>query len=288
MNGYSPPAVWCLCINMKQSFNDPHPDILYKYRDWNNLNHKRIITDLKIFFPSCKKLNDPFDCKIPIFVRNIRGKKQEIKTVISKHVQKDYSYLTRKQRREKEREIYKEKNFSNYLLQEKLQYDIIDRKFGIFSLSADPKNQKLWSLYANSHKGICIGFDIEIIFKLEDIKNKLKKAANLFQIKKVNYIAEFPKWELPNQDNLLEQIITKSTDWEYEQEYRLIALDKPNWIYKIPKNAIREIIFGLKTLKKTRTEIMKEINKNNINIKFYEIIQKPDNFELSCKEINED
>ncbi len=270
---------------MKQSFNDPHPKILYKYRDWNNPYHKKIITDLEIFFPSCKNLNDPFDCKIPIYVRNIGKNKKQIKALIHNYVQKNYPYFTRQQRREKEKQIYKEKNFSNYSLQKELQYDIINRKFGIFSLSSNLGDPKLWSLYANSHKGFCIGFDIEIIFKLENNKAYFNKIEHLFQLKKVNYVSEFPIWEQVNEDRSLDQIITKSTDWEHEQEYRLIALDKPNWIYKIPKKTISEIIFGLKTLKETRTEIMKEINKNNISIKFYEIIQKPNSFELSCKAI---
>ena len=271
---------------MKQSFNDPHPTILYKYRDWKNPNHKKIITDLEIFFPSCQNLNEPFDCRIPISVRNIGKNKQKIKDGIHKYIQKDYPNLTRKQRREKEKQIYKEKNFSNYPLQEKLQYDIIDRRFGIFSLSANPRDNKLWIDYANSHRGICIGFDIDIIIKYELIKMELNKDATLLQLKKVNYVTEFPQWEEVTQDILLEQIITKSIELKSEQEFRLITLGKPNHCFKIPRKAIKELIFGLKTLEKTKEEIIQEIKKNRLNVKLYDIVQVPNTFHLELKSTN--
>jgi len=42
------------------------PRILYKYRDWKNEKHKRLITEQEIYFPSPLDFNDPFDSRIPI------------------------------------------------------------------------------------------------------------------------------------------------------------------------------------------------------------------------------
>jgi len=42
------------------------PKYLYKFRSFRHENHKRMLTDNEVFFPSPDKLNDPFDCRVPI------------------------------------------------------------------------------------------------------------------------------------------------------------------------------------------------------------------------------
>jgi len=37
------------------------PSILYKYRDWNNEYHKKIITDYELYMPLSHQLNDIYD-----------------------------------------------------------------------------------------------------------------------------------------------------------------------------------------------------------------------------------
>ena len=41
------------------------PNILYKYRDWDDENHKRLLVDNEVYFATPKQFNDPFDCAIP-------------------------------------------------------------------------------------------------------------------------------------------------------------------------------------------------------------------------------
>lgn len=43
-----------------------YPDIIYKYRYWDDDFHKRLLTDNKIFFASPILFNDPFDCTVPV------------------------------------------------------------------------------------------------------------------------------------------------------------------------------------------------------------------------------
>ena len=43
-----------------------YPKVLYKYRDWRNGFHKKILSHNEVFFASPSSLNDPFDCKTPI------------------------------------------------------------------------------------------------------------------------------------------------------------------------------------------------------------------------------
>ena len=42
------------------------PPVVYKYRNWNDQNHKTIITQKEVFFASPSSFDDPHDCRIPI------------------------------------------------------------------------------------------------------------------------------------------------------------------------------------------------------------------------------
>jgi len=41
-----------------------HGEILYKYRDWENINYRKTISNNEIYFASGNEFNDPFDCAI--------------------------------------------------------------------------------------------------------------------------------------------------------------------------------------------------------------------------------
>ena len=102
-----------------------------------------------------------------------------------------------------------------------------------------PCNELLWAHYANSHKGFCIEYDLDILLKNHssqfDIKNQIH----------VVYKNERP--EVSESDSLFDVqskvFGTKSLAWEYENEVRLVFLtegEKP-----IPPEAITAIYFGL-------------------------------------------
>src|ERR1043166_3031890 len=52
-----------LTTEVDTNFDLHFPAILYKYRDWSNDFHKRLITHNELFLPSPLKFNDPFDCQ---------------------------------------------------------------------------------------------------------------------------------------------------------------------------------------------------------------------------------
>ena len=42
-----------------------HPSILYKYRNWSNPLHQKILKENKIFLASPRDFEDIYDCNIP-------------------------------------------------------------------------------------------------------------------------------------------------------------------------------------------------------------------------------
>jgi hypothetical protein len=109
--------------------------------------------------------------------------------------------------------------------------------FGVVCYSSFYDRKLLWSHYADSHRGMCLVFDIP--------KEFIQKG-----FVKVDYghetpFAHFNVDEADNWSSLLKIVRTKSIDWEYEEEYRQV-FTKKNVHENYPGKLI-EIIFGCQT-----------------------------------------
>lgn len=121
----------------------------------------------------------------------------------------------------------------------------------ICSLTANRSNLLLWAHYAGSHGGICIEFDATIWpFPLAY---------------KVKYQTDYPEivYPIPRDRNALRPLLTKSSDWSYEREYR--SLINPEHPPPFPNNgtsallenrAITAIYFGARVRKDHRDRIV--------------------------------
>lgn len=95
--------------------------------------------------------------------------------------------------------------------------DEFDRTKGILCFSRNWKNPVLWSHYADKHRGICLGFDLDD-FYVQEVKyrdNRLDPDAT----KNVKYagISAY----------VLDLLRTKYSHWQYEEEIRaLFGLDE--------------------------------------------------------------
>ena len=85
--------------------------------------------------------------------------------------------------------------------------DQMAARFGVLCFSKHWHNPVLWSHYADRHRGICLGFDVD------------SRGA-----KAVAYQSERPQLRIPpSQVNADQLLYTKFLDWHYEEEWR-------NWI----------------------------------------------------------
>lgn len=130
---------------------------------------------------------------------------------------------------------------------------------GIFSLSKSPTIIPMWASYTKDHAGICIEYD------LEDLISKNK---GLYQYFDVVYSDTPPDIGLEDIDGntAIQKIIgTKSLHWKYEQEFRVICDNKGKNYHR--SDAVRAIIFGLKTSDEVKNEVMKLLSGRNIQFK---------------------
>jgi hypothetical protein len=91
----------------------------------------------------------------------------------------------------------------------------IRERWAIYCLTPHPDSTLMWSHYARNHRGICLEFGTE---------SSLFGAAWA-----VKYDSSYPTWH-PNR--LIESegvniLLSKSDDWKYEDEYRIIGVKAP-------------------------------------------------------------
>jgi len=251
------------------------PDILYKYRVWEDVNHKNSIIGNELFYASSDLLNDPFDASLPFqYDFSILSKDSIIEKLIESG-RKNWLGLSKEQlitkatMRFEEVEVDFGGDWNELYLDFKKK---VNESIGIISLTSKNDNLLMWSHYANSHKGFCIGYDkIELFKQTQGVLGK------------VSYAEEFPilPFLSENVADLIDLIMTKSKHWEYEDEYRIIKSDAPRKKIILRDNSIKEIVFGCKMEKTSKEEIIAIALAKFPTIKFYDCVLDNKQFKLS-------
>jgi hypothetical protein len=126
--------------------------------------------------------------------------------------------------------------------------DQFSSSHGLICFSEDWQDPVQWAHYAENHKGICLGFDID---------NRL--------LKKVSYVKYRLKYALiKSSDKINKLLTTKFYHWNYEKEHRIIIpiknLTSENGLYFESfsnKVKLKEVIIGCQS-KLTQSDVLKE------------------------------
>ena len=249
---------------------------LYKYRtiEWS----LDIIKNKRIWVSNPKSFNDPFDSLID-FTKKMT--KNEVDDLSKKTEEK----ILQNNPSDAAQQI---ESFDNTPQEEKISIltDRIKRliredskDIGVLSFSKTRENFLMWSHYADGHKGICIEFTIppDGCYKIYEVKYSEIPACTINSLHSFLIANQFEAI------NILKGFyLTKSIDWAYEEEYRVI-FDFCNGTTKIP-GQISGIIFGLKTSPED-IERVKKAASAIPNIKFYECRKASDRFAVDIVEI---
>lgn len=248
------------------------PSILYKYREWADKYHQKVITECEVYLAAPTSFEDPKDCKL--FKRYDLLKNQDIYNHYYADSIKNNKNWTRQQHRKFARDWTKKSPMKNKSYIKKLQENHFlefDKRFGVLSLTANPKNIEMWKKYANSHNGFCVGFDSKILFNYVGSGGK------------VIYYDQLP--DILSTDSreveYIKQTYSKEEKWSFEEEYRTQkffqypATEKDRCI-KLPKECIKEIIFGHSLSVEDREKITSIFKENNMSIEYFEEIINSD------------
>lgn len=253
---------------------DGIPNTLHKYRNWRDENHRKILSDNELFLSSADLFNDPFDSSLPFQY----DKKQLTEVYILKKLiqleRRNYPNFDYK----KCLGIAKEKILQNDFTSdeywknrnEEFQKWMTD-KFGICCFSSKNDDLLMWSHYADSHKGLCVGFDSYQLFE-----------ATNGAIRKVQYSQNFPKVAMFHRGfEWLDPLInTKSKHWKYEDEYRISKIYAAREIVNFNDSAIKEVVLGCKIDKNAREEIISIVKGKSSFISLFDCVLNNKEFKL--------
>lgn len=244
--------------------NQQIPQFIYKYRTVDFA--KKLLENNSLWFSSPKEFNDPFDCQI---VPTTNNTEKEIAEFLRKNT---FGQISEKYITERSFAIFKEPNqWKKYI---ENTFDKIINSSGICCFTLNEKNLLMWSHYTDSHKGVCLKFDI------------LKDPDFFVYPLPVIYRQDYPIYNhLGNSDSVVKNmVLTKSLDWKYEGEIRILKMNT-NGLIPFRKESLIEIIFGCNASEKDIAEIIELSNKKKFVVKFKKAEKTQREFGLDIKDL---
>lgn len=199
------------------------PSKLYWYRSlepdrWGWARETVLGSTLYLGAPS--QHNDPFEfrCRLDFNVPRERKVAFFRKELVERGVPDGVA------QREAERMATPPKGMSDREFERRMEDGLEDRllteyreEAGVLCLARLPLNPLMWAHYADQHRGICFEFDTTVA----PARNPLLEAH------RVDYQWDYPTlkfFEADDEERVRALCLTKSKDWEYEQEWRYVLL----------------------------------------------------------------
>ena len=231
------------------------PSILYKYRDWNNEYHKKIITDYELYMPLSHQLNDIYDGQLYEIINN-----QKITT----HETGVFSLCE---------EANNNVMWSHYGNSHKgfcIGFNVAE----LFNILKDASLGKV------SYRGEFPS--INDIHNLNFIKSKEWEYEKEYRFKKTKLDNSLKNNDFGNQ---LKKGALKELDISIDGINNYFNSFPSDHIFKLTNKSINEIIFGWNASSEDINEIWCLVNKNFENVKFYKIDRDKQEFKLNIKPI---
>lgn len=155
-------------------------------------------------------------------------------------------------------------------------------EIGVLCLSSKFDSPLMWSHYADQHRGVCIEYDVS------ELRPEALHKVSYGQSREV-LASQIRDWVL--HDNLAARqaidkacLLTKSREWAYEGEWRLLGevglQDSPM--------RLKSVIFGMRCADVLKYTVVKALQGGPQKVKFWEITQPTLRFELKRSRLDLD
>jgi hypothetical protein len=199
----------------------PGGTLLYKFRSFATQKEIEFAADIllnhRLFAAAPRSFNDPFDCDAPYCFDATESEKIERAVARIKKESPDVGDGAARQLAPSRYIAAETKGLEQFR-------SLLENRLGVVSLAESMDNPLLWGHYANCHTGISIEFR----------PSDLRHADFFGNVLPVTYQKERPVVNF-YLDELTEQVrkcvLTKSVDWAYEREWRIIWRDRQNQPY---------------------------------------------------------
>lgn len=171
---------------------------------------------------------------------------QEWKKVAPRLLKRKFPDLSRQRRRALQRQFEKSPIYENVDIDEmRRQEQAAMNKYGVLCLSEVYDSLLMWSHYTNGHTGFCLWFRRLFPVFLTAIP--------------VIYSAGYPKVDAipdPQKNRLIVPLRTKSVDWSYEREWRVLWEDGAGKSKQYPENSLVGVILGCRISERHRRQLV--------------------------------
>ena len=138
------------------------PRVVYKYRNYGDERHRRLLTNQELYLASPLDFEDKKDCSLDYYI----PPKGELFDFYCKHLPPQLIDAPRCEKRRYAKEMSKSGLLTNIEEKRRVQREIDERHFkhfGVLSLSKRYDIDYMWKHYGDNHKGFCVGFDTKIL-----------------------------------------------------------------------------------------------------------------------------
>ncbi|MFZ1683377.1 MAG: DUF2971 domain-containing protein [Candidatus Zixiibacteriota bacterium] len=256
------------------------PPVLYKYRSWGCQHSKDALRSRTIRFTNPLEFNDPFDGRLPNDYRNLPVDEMVARVLADEQffdrVQADLrsqgvtisnDQIVKMMRDEDVIEITRTRNNGNFDEQLAIERN---STIGIFPVTPVNDSVLMWSHYADSHKGFCIGYSMPGL--IDEFDRLEAEESTFISHFRVRYVPDLPVLDVTDHSDpnwLWRQFITKADYWSYETEHRFLLPGKTNTLITLPPQVITEIVFGALMTIPHQEEIRSLLREAGVTPRYY-------------------
>lgn len=231
-----------------------------------------MVLDAEHYFTSPARFNDPFDCR-PL--HRLNGSEEEVKRYVIGLFSKFQPHQDPEERATEVDAILADPNRDprrpeNLQIFAALMGSLATDQTGMLCRSGAPDVPLMWSHYADSHAGVCLGFDPE--------------ASHFAIAQPVRYTRRRATVDptVQTKRQMLEaSLYTKSLDWAHEEEWRIVLTSGPGK-YMLP-NALRSVIAGATIAHEHFKGILAWTKTLSTPVEIYRASPSPNSFEMDLR-----
>ena len=188
-------------------------DRLYHYQKFNAKHLQNTLVKGLVRFARPSDFNDPWDCKPVFSVPEDEKPREALVQWMAAASEKHGTPLDPDERERRVQKLIADPHRLRRMMDEagpEMQRQM-DERYRVYCLTTKPDCQLMWAHYADHHRGVCLEINVGQF--------------DLCAAIQVQYREMYPTFRLDD-DQDLSPLYTKSFDWKYEDEYRLIAQEE--------------------------------------------------------------
>ena len=246
--------------------------VFYKYRSLSGTNRDHVrdtILNNHIYLADPASFNDPFDCA-PAFSPTFTS--EGAYALARRHLARKYPRWSEEKLEAAAASFAVQTKHADMAIVAKglrEGYDTVRHWLALYCVSGTCTSALMWSHYADSHHGICIGFASD-----KDIFAKAQVVTYSHVRHTVDPIHDSDEQRLAN------SLLLKSADWKYEKEWRYIDFESGPGKRQLAEPAMVEIVFGARISPEDEYRVMNWIDRLEHPPKLLRATVSPNHFKV--------